>query len=100
MKSIRAAVSEIYPLLRVTAAIHFLPEFRIVLGFTLELTTSDIDGQLWHFDKKVMIQRALKTFLEERSLLVIGSTMCTAISTWQKINDKIKCAVIVAAEKR
>ncbi len=26
--------------------------------------------------------------------------MCTAFSTWQRINDKIKCPVIVAAERR
>ena len=26
--------------------------------------------------------------------------MCTTLSTWQRINDKIRCLVIVAAEQR
>ena len=32
--------------------------------------------------------------------MLIGPPMCTASSTWQRINDNIRCPVIVAAEKR
>ena len=99
-RSIRAVVSEINSLPRVTAAMKFFPELRIIPGFTLDLTTADTDGQLWDFDSKVMRDRALKKIREERPLLLIGSPMCTAFSTWQRINDKIRCPVTVAAEKR
>ena len=47
-----------------------------------------------------MMERALKKIREERPLLLIGSPICTAFSTWQRIDDKIRCPVTVAAEKR
>ena len=31
-------------------------------------------------------------------MLLVGSPMCTAFSTWQRINNKIRCPVTVAAE--
>ena len=72
----------------------------MIPGFARDLATADIDGQLWEFDSKVMRERALKNVREERLLLLIGSPMCTASSTWQRMNDKIRCPVIVVAEKR
>ena len=85
-----------------TAATKLLPELKIIPGFALDLTTADSDGQLWDFDKcsKVMRERALKKVREERPSLLVGSPMCTAFCTWQRINDKIRCPVTVAAEKR
>ena len=35
----------------------------------------------------------------ERPMLLIGSPMCTAFSTWQRINDKIRDPSVCAAEK-
>ena len=99
-RSIRAVVSEIYSPPRVTAAPKLLPELRIIPGSSLDLTTADVDAQLWDFGSKVMRDRALKKIREERPLLLIGSPMCTAFSTWQRINDKIRCPITVAAEKR
>ena len=95
----RAVVSDIYSPPMVTAATKLLPELRIIAGFALDLTTADTDGQVWDFDSQVMRERALKKVLEERPLLLIGSPMCTAFRPWQKINDKIRCPVTVAAEK-
>ena len=66
----------------------------------LDLTTADSDGKLWDFDDKVMRDRAMQKVKDERPLLVIGSPMCTAFSTWQRINDKLRCTVTVMAEKR
>ena len=85
---------------RVTTATKLLPELKIIPVFALDLTTADSDGQLWDFDSKVMGERACKKVREERPLLFIGSPMCTAFSTWQRINDKIGCPVTVAVEKR
>ena len=33
-------------------------------------------------------------------MLLVGSPMCTAFSTWQMINNKISCPVTVAADLR
>ena len=33
-------------------------------------------------------------------MLLVGSPMCTAFSTWQRINDNIRSPVTVAAEKK
>ena len=46
-----------------------------------------------------MRERALQTVRDEKPLLLIGSPMCTAFSTWQIINDKIRYPLTVAAEK-
>ena len=35
----------------------------------------------------------------KKPLLLIGSPMCTAFSTWQWIGDRIRCPMIVAVEK-
>ena len=94
----KAVVLEIYSPPRVTAATKLLPELRLIPGFALDLTTADVDGALWDFDSKVMRDRAMKKVKEERPQLLIGSPMCTAFSTWQRINDKIRCPVTVAAE--
>ena len=57
-----------------TAATKLFPELRIIPGFALDMTTTDIDGQLWDFDSKVMRDRAIKKIREERPLLFIGSS--------------------------
>ena len=98
-KALRAVVSEIYSPPRVTAATKLLPELRLIPGFALDLTTKDVDGRLWDFDEKEMQDRALAKIRDERPMLLIGSPMCTAFSTWQRINNKIRDASIVAAEK-
>ena len=49
-KGIRAVVSEIYSPPRVTAATKLLPELKIIPGFSLDLSTADVDGKLWDLD--------------------------------------------------
>ena len=99
-KGIKAVVSEIYSPPRVTAATKLLPELKIIPGFALDLTTADADGKLWDFDSKIMRDRAMQKVKDERPMLLVGSPMCTAFSTWQRINDKIRDPVVVAAEKK
>lgn len=99
-KALRSIVVEVYSPPRVTAATKLLPELKIIPGFALDLTTVDADGKLWDFDDKVMRDRALQRVKEERPMLLIGSPMCTAFSTWQRINDKNRSPVVVAAEKK
>ena len=55
---------------------------------------------MWDLDSKDMRERAMRKVKEERPQLLIGSPMCTAFSTWQLINNLIRCPVMVAAEKR
>ena len=97
---IRAVVSEIYSPPRVTAATKLLPELKIIPGFALDLATADVDGKLWDFDSKIMRNRAMQRVKDERPMVLVGSPMCTAFSTWQRINDKIRDPVGVAAEKK
>ena len=99
-KAIRAVVSEIYSPPRVTASAKLLPELRVIPGFALDLTTADVDGRLWDFDEKEMRDRAMERVKSDRPQLLIGSPMCTAFSTWQRINNLIRDPVTVRAEKR
>ena len=96
----RAVVSEVYSPPRVTAATTFLPELLLIPGFALDLTTKDSDGRPWDFDEKEMRDRALARVRDDRPMLLVGSPMCTAFSTWQRINNKIRDPLIVAAEKK
>ena len=100
-RALKAIVSEVYSPPRVTAAAKkLLPELGSIPGFALDPTTADVDGRLWDFDDKVMRERAMKKVKEERPQLLIGSPMCTAFSTWQRINNGIRDPHIVAAEKK
>ena len=99
-RALKAAVSEIYSPPRVTAAAKRLPELRVIPGFALDLTTADEDGSLWDFDSKVMRERAMAKVKSEKPQLLIGSPMCTAFSTWRRINNMIRDPVTIAAEKR
>ena len=83
---------------RVTAAAKLMLELKVISGFALDLTTADIDSASLDFDSKVMRDRAMKKLREEKPLLLIGSPLCTAFSTWQRINDKIRDNYVVEAE--
>ena len=98
-KGIMAVVSEIYSPPRVTKATELLPELNVIPGFALDLTTADSDGRLWDFDEKEMRDRAMKKVTEEKPMLLVGSPMCTAFSTWQRVNDLIRDPYVVKAEK-
>ena len=101
MKGLKAIVSEVYSPPRVTAAAtKLLPELRLIPGFALDLTTADSDGRQWDFDDVTMRERAMRRVKEDRPMLLVGSPMCTAFSTWQRINNRIRDPYVVEAEKR
>ena len=77
---------------------ELLPEFKVISGFAIELTTSDSDGRPWDFDKKEMRDRALQKVRDERPMLLIGCPIGTAFSTWHRINNKIRVPYVVAAK--
>ena len=80
--AVNAIVAEVYSPPRVTAATKLLPELKLILGFALDLTTTDSDGRAWDFDEKEMRERAMKRLGTEKPQLLLGSPMCTAFSTW------------------
>ena len=49
-RAVKAIVSDICSPPRATAATNLLPELRLIPGFGLDLTTSDVDGAFWDFD--------------------------------------------------
>ena len=81
-KGFRAIVAEVYSPPRVTAAAKLLPELKLIPGFGLDLTTNDADGRAWNFDEKEMRERAMAKLKAEEPQLLVGSPMCTALSTW------------------
>ena len=49
-------------------------------------------------DEKEMRDLALERVRREQPMLLVGSPMCSAFSTWQRINNNIRDQVTVAAE--
>ena len=99
-RALKAVVSEVYSAPRVTAAVKLLPELRLIPGFALDLTTTDPDDDCpWDFDNPRKREKALAKLRSEKPMSLIGSPMCTAFSSWQRINDKIRDPVICAKEK-
>ena len=47
-----------------------------------------------------MRERAPHKFRTEKPLLLVGSPMCTAFSTWQRVNNAFRDEATVEAEKR
>ena len=83
---------------RVAAAAKPLPELKVIPKFALDLAVADHAGRWWDFDHKVVRDRACKKVVEERPMLLVGSPMCTAFSTWQRINDNIRDPMTIAVE--
>ena len=81
-----------------TAATKLLPELRCVPGFALDLTVQDEDGRPWEFDIAENRQRAREMVLMQRPMLLVGSPMCTAFSTWQYINRQKRDPSVVSRE--
>ena len=84
-RTVKAIVAELYSGPRVTKALKMLPELKMIPGFALDLTTCDADGRNWDFDDPEMRRRALKKIELEKPMFIIGSPMCTAYSTWQRL---------------
>lgn len=55
-------------------------------GWSLDITTTDTDGQAWDFNRAEMRNRAARLILRDKPLLLIGSPMCTVYSSMNQIN--------------
>lgn len=75
-----------------------LPQLKLIPGLALDRTTNDDDGRAWNSDEKEMRERAMKKLKAEEPQLLMGSPMCMAFSTWQRVNNKIRDPMIVANE--
>ena len=90
-KAFRRVVSEVYSPPRVTKLLSGLPPCALAPGFALDLTCTDPhDGKSWDFDDPGKRRRALQLLREQKPLFLIGSPMCTAFCTWQRLNAQ-KC---------
>ena len=85
-RAVRAIVAEIYSPPRVTSAAKLLPGMHLTPGFALDLTTVNAKGEPWDFDDDDKQDEALRLIDEIKPLFVVGSPMCTAFSTWQRLS--------------
>ncbi len=100
----RHLVSEIYSPPRVTAEIKRSRNKHLLPGFAFDLTVVDPDdGQPWDFTRRDKREKARAMLRRQRPLLLIGSPMCTAFCTWQRLNaskssdpDKMRRAKVAA----
>eukprot|EP00973_Karenia_brevis_P073639 10231375-Karenia_brevis.AAC.1 len=76
-------VSEIYSPARV---VQFAKEHNLKPGWSLDLTTCDIDGRPWDFSQEEMRRRAIRRVKEDKPMFVIGSPMCTNFSMLMNAN--------------
>ena len=86
-KKINRIVAEIYSPPRVTAAAKLLPSLKLCPGFALDLTTTDDDGRPWDFSDSQCREDCRRLVTEQEPMLIVGSPMCTAFSTWQYLNE-------------
>ena len=98
-RAARRIVSEIYSPPRVTKMLSSMPNHFLVPGFALDLTCTDpVDGLPWDFDKPEKRARARRLFRDQKPLVLIGSPMCTAWSTWQRLNNVRRDPAVVKRE--
>ena len=87
-KAYNRIVSEIYSPPRVARMVESMPELKLIPGMALDFTCIDPDDNLpWDFNIKAKREKALRMIRQQKPMLLIGSPMCTAWSTWQFIND-------------
>ena len=80
-------VSEIYSPPRVTLEISRGNFKHLTAGLALDLTVDDPDdGCPWDFSLAAKRAKARKLIRQSEPILLIGSPMCTAFSTWQRLN--------------
>ena len=76
-----------------------MPSSRLLPGFALDLTCIDVDDGLpWDFDDKEKRDNARRLYREQKPLFLIGSPVCTAWCTWQRINNLRRDPETVAKE--
>ena len=80
-------VSEIYSPPRITAEVRRGKYKHLSPGIAFDLTVNDPDdGRPWDFSRHDKREKARKILRSSKPFLLIGSPMCTAFSTWQRLN--------------
>ena len=69
-------------------------------GWSMDITTNDVDGKAWDFNNKEMRNRAARRLLTYKPLLLVGSPMCTIRSTMHVINHARMDPEVVRSSKR
>ena len=85
-KAVRAIVAEIYSPPRVTRCAKLLPSLDLAPGFALDLTTVNHKNEPWDFDDDNKQDEAIALIDDVKPLFIVGSPMCTAFCTWQRLN--------------
>ena len=86
-KAYNRIVSEIYSPPRVTRMASSLPSLKVLPGYAFDITTNDPDdGEPWDFDAPAKREKARRLIREQKPLFLVGSPMCTAWCTWQRLN--------------
>ena len=86
-KAYNRIVSELYSPPRVTRMASALPSFKVLPGYAFDITVNDPeDGEPWDFDVRAKRDKARMLLREQKPLFVVGSPMCTAWCTWQRLN--------------
>ena len=84
----KTVISEIYSPPRVTAEIRRSKGEFLTPGLALDITVNDPDdNQPWDFDVHEKREKAREILRKQRPYLLIGSPMCTAFSSWQRLNE-------------
>ena len=55
-------------------------------GWSLDLTTQDVDGKYWGFTKLEMRNRAVRKLMSDKPILLIGSPTCIVYSVMNNVN--------------
>ena len=80
-------VSEIYSPPRITAEVRRGKYKHLSPGIALDLIVNNPDdGRPWDFSRHDKREKARKIIGSSKLFLLIGSPMCTAFSTWQRLN--------------
>ena len=93
-------VAEIFSPKRVN---EFVKDYELQEGWSFDLTTTDENGNPWHFNDPNMRNKAARRVLQDKPTLVIGSPPCTYFSqlmgmgwsrmdtdeAWQKWNEAV-----------
>ncbi len=98
-KAMRRLVAEVYSPPRVTKLLSKLKGHPLAAGFALDITCIDPDDGLpWDFDSPAKRAKALDIIRRTKPLFLIGSPMCTAWSTWQRLNAQRRDPAVVKKE--
>ena len=83
-RKVQFSIHELYSPPRVN---NIASRLRQIPGMSFDITINDPDdGQPWDFNNPEKADKARRIIENKRAVLLIGSPMCTAFSSWQHIN--------------